>query len=99
MNENITQNRVHNATTLKRILTFKDLVDGDIRNEMEEAVLNFGGFNSWHEGYGVLLEEVNELWDEIKTKNHDIEKIYHEAIQVAAMAREIALYAAPGVQL
>jgi len=59
-------------------------------------------FNSIHEGYAVLLEEVDELWDEVK-KNPT--KAYHdhfdakgkhklemrkEAIQVAAMAIRFA---------
>lgn len=46
-------------------------------------------FNSLHEGYGVLKEEVDELWDEIKLKNPDKAKIYTEAKQVGAMALRI----------
>lgn len=46
-------------------------------------------FNSLHEGYAVLKEEVDELWDEIKLKNPDKEKIFIEAKQVAAMAIRI----------
>ena len=37
-----------------------------------------------HEGYAVLLEEVDELWDEIKADNHG--RAQKEAVQVAAMA-------------
>jgi hypothetical protein len=40
-------------------------------------------FNSAHEGYAVLLEEVDELWDEVKTGGSGMEE---EAVQVAAMA-------------
>jgi hypothetical protein len=39
-----------------------------------------------HEGYGVLLEEVDELWDEVKAKRHDKGKMRKECIQIAAMA-------------
>lgn len=49
-----------------------------------------GEFNSLHEGYGVLLEEVDELWDEIKIDKADRKRVRTEAIQVAAMALRIA---------
>lgn len=61
--------------------------------EMERAIILNGGFHSYHEGYVVLLEEVDELWDEVKAHEHDPNKIYKEAIQVIAMARELALCA------
>lgn len=46
-------------------------------------------FSSAHEGYAVLLEEVEELWDEVKkggTEPRSEERIRREATQVAAMA-------------
>lgn len=39
-----------------------------------------------HEAYGVLLEEVDELWDEMKRKVINRAAMRKEAIQVAAMA-------------
>ena len=78
---------------LKSILTNAPLIDKNIRDEMEESVLKYGAFHSFHEAYGVLKEEVDELWNEIKRKEYDYDKIYEEAIQVAAMARKIALCA------
>ncbi len=38
-----------------------------------------------HEGYAILLEEMDELWDEIKTNDIN-DNMRKEAIQVAAMA-------------
>ena len=43
-------------------------------------------FNSAHEGYAVLLEEVDELKAEVWKRHHDPERMRKEAIQVAAMA-------------
>lgn len=46
-------------------------------------------FHSTHEGYAILKEEVDELWDEIKTsKAFDRANLMmvNEAVQVAAMA-------------
>ncbi len=54
--------------------------------ELNIAQAKFPRFNSPHEGYAVLLEEVNELWDAIKDKNASRDAVRDEAIQVAAMA-------------
>lgn len=63
---------------------------GEIQNAVEEefyrATSNFGAFNSPHEGYAVIKEELDELWDEIKKKDSDLDAMRKEAIQVAAMA-------------
>ena len=49
-------------------------------------------FNSAHEGYAVLAEEVDELWVHVKTnqKRRDLEAMRKEAIQVAAVAIRFA---------
>jgi hypothetical protein len=66
-----------------------------IRIELESIPLKYRKpFNSTHEGYAVLKEEVDELWDEIKhgeKRNAETHKynIKKEAIQVAAMACRI----------
>lgn len=44
-------------------------------------------FHGAHEGYGIMLEEVDELWDEIKKQGGGVNLEAHkEAMQVAAMA-------------
>lgn len=51
--------------------------------------------NSLHEGYAVIAEELDELWDEVKTNPHkNPERNAHarkEAIQLAAMAIRIVM--------
>jgi hypothetical protein len=44
--------------------------------------------NSAHEGYAVLAEEVDELWDHVKVQQgkRDVVEMTYEAVQVAAMA-------------
>ena len=44
-----------------------------------------GMFKNYHEAYAVILEEVDELWDEIKKKEQDPLRIREESIQAAAM--------------
>lgn len=53
-------------------------------NEAIRAAEKFKPFNSSHEGYAVLKEEVDELWDAIK--KNDLKNAREEAVQVAAMA-------------
>lgn len=56
----------------------------EIDAEAVTAMSAFPPFNSSHEGYAVILEELDELWDEVKA--NDIERSIEEAVQVGAMA-------------
>lgn len=60
--------------------------------EAHEGRATWGSMNSAHEAYAVLLEEVDELWDHVKTKqkNRNLTAMRKEAIQVAAMALRFA---------
>jgi len=59
--------------------------------EVERARELFPEFNTYHEGYAVLKEEVDELWQAIKTKPQNPYKIGTEALHVAAMAIRMTL--------
>lgn len=55
-----------------------------VRSELIRATKLHGPMRSMHEGFAVLNEEVDELWDEVK-RNDQI-SAWNEAVQVAAMA-------------
>ncbi|AFM40311.1 hypothetical protein Desaci_1285 [Desulfosporosinus acidiphilus SJ4] len=58
-----------------------------IFEELERANQIYGtSFHSPHEGYAVMLEEMDELFEEIKKKNPDKDKLMEEAVQIGAMA-------------
>lgn len=61
--------------------------------EYGRAVNMNGPFNSAHEGYAVILEELDELWEEVRKKRlqRDNRKMLKEAIQVAAMGLRFAV--------
>lgn len=63
-----------------------------INEELYQARSKWPAFNSAHEGYAILAEEVDELWDHVKTnqKKRDLVAMKAEAIQVAAMAIRFA---------
>lgn len=64
----------------------------DVKEEVVEATMTWPPMNSAHEAFAILAEEVDELWDHVKTnqKKRDLEAMRKEAIQVAAMAVRFA---------
>lgn len=60
----------------------------EISDELDKAIRKYPRFNSAHEGYSVLLEEVRELEREVfkRQKKRKPAKMRREAVQVAAMA-------------
>ena len=66
----------------------KTLAENLISDEYYRAISIYNEFNSAHEGYSILLEEIEELWNAVKLKqsNSNREKeMFKEAIQVGAM--------------
>lgn len=60
----------------------------EVANELQAARAIFPNMHSFHEGFAILDEEVDELWEEVKKKpeERDKQKLRKEAMQVAAMA-------------
>ncbi len=60
----------------------------DVDHEFLFAVAKFPPFASPHEGYAIIKEELDELWEEVR-KQHDVRtkaQMRKEAKQIAAMA-------------
>ena len=74
----------------------------DILNEVSDEVLRAEGIhapiNSHHEGYAVILEELDEYWEEVRKKaaERDEAAMRTELIQTAAMCIR-TLYNVQGV--
>ena len=74
-----------------------DIIMKEVGLELGQATAKFGKFNSPHEGYAVLKEEVDELWDDIKS-NNSLYSQRQEAIQIAAMAIRYILDVTEGTE-
>jgi len=67
---------------------FADLV----AEELERARRKHPSMPTLHHGHSVLLEELNEFWDEVKKQapHQDLEAAVRELVQIAASAQRIA---------
>lgn len=54
--------------------------------ELAAALKRFAPFNSPHEGWAVIREELDELWEHVKANDGRGQDAVDEAIQIAAMA-------------
>ncbi len=72
----------------KYLASCRTVIFKEIEQEFASAESKFKPFNSAHEGYAVLLEEVDELWQEVMKKKQfrNYALMRKECIQVAAMA-------------
>lgn len=90
------------AFLLSRVARSKAFLE--LERELAQATNNFGKFASFHEGFAILKEEVDELWDEVKASKPPSffseglyswtpqnKKLRAEAVQVAAMAMRFIL--------
>ena len=63
----------------------------EVRQELYRAIRLHQGQNSLHGAHSILREEFEELWEEVRKKNPNLEATKDEAIQVAAMALRLIL--------
>lgn len=62
-----------------------------VGDELERALKRFPRFNSPHEGWAVIREELDELWEHVRDNTGRSAEAQLEAIQLAAMALRYAL--------
>lgn len=64
-----------------------DALDEVHQEIIRAKTMHPGAFNNPHEGWAVIFEELDELWDEVKKKRGGRDDAARkEAIQIAAMA-------------
>jgi hypothetical protein len=63
-----------------------------VRIELKSAREKNAPLNSAHEGYSVILEELDEFWEEVRKKRsqRDPLRMLGELVQIAAMAQRCA---------
>lgn len=61
-------------------------ISKEVANELIRAMSLHAPMHSAHEGRGVIEEEFDELWDEIKLREPSRIRMRAEAVQLAAMA-------------
>ena len=62
-----------------------------IAGELDRARAKFPAFNSPHEGYAVIREELEELWEHVRADTGGGLDARTEALQIATMALRYAL--------
>lgn len=69
----------------------------EVMSEYVRARKKFGPFDNAHEGYAVILEELEEIWDHIRC-NANYSEMELEVIQLATMAFAFWLELVQGVK-
>ena len=66
---------------------------GDLLTELAHVQMQHPPLHSLHEAYAVILEEVDELWEECRKKKDERvpQEVRKELLQIAAMAWRAAL--------
>ncbi len=66
----------------------ESLIHLEIGNEYDRAIILHSPLHSVHEAYAVILEELDEFWEEVRKKQENRSKtaMRRELIQIAAMS-------------
>lgn len=61
----------------------------ELKEECKKGIEKRGPFANFHEAYAVILEEMEEMWEEIKKKKPFEKLIKEECVQVGAMCLKL----------
>ena len=69
----------------------------DVALELARADAEHDRYHSYHEAYGVMLEELDEFWEIVRQKSADRDdnEAYKELVQIAMVAWRSALSLMP----
>jgi hypothetical protein len=82
-------------------------VGNKVEKELYRAMQKHGPMHGPHEGYAVILEELDELWELVKVNPAKLpddmilrhrDRMREEAIQIAAMAMRFVIDVCGGVE-
>lgn len=83
-------------TDIEKRIKLMDDVLLMVRNEVERAIRKHKPMNSPHEGYAVIAEELDELWEDVRADaGRAPDRGIKEAVQVAAMGVRYVMDLAP----
>lgn len=63
-----------------------------VKKEITKARKKHGKQNSIHEGFAILLEEVDEFWEHVRAKSHqrNYAELLKELVQIGSCAQKTA---------
>jgi len=73
-------------------MAYKDIIN-DVLEEVAAAEKKYPSFRSSHEGYAIIKEELDELWDEVRRKDAYYPRHYTEAKHIACTAIRYMIFA------
>lgn len=63
-----------------------------VASELQVSRKKFKSINSYHEGYAVILEELDEFWAEVRQQpgKRNLSRMLRELVQIGAMVQRTA---------
>lgn len=82
---------ITDTTSLIELERRIDAVLAEVKHELFRAMAKHAPMHSAHEGFSIIAEELDELWEHVKADSATTIDGREEALQVAAMGMRFAL--------